>query len=353
MSKKYASFKGQKLLTENFRDFIKEGEWEEEEDFPAHGGEAIVPPGPRRKGEWSYSDEEAMKFDRERDERKDSESEDDPGVEVLIDFVEDAPEGDESIRDDAPNLPDERNTERWGEGEEQLNEVEPVMTGLAIVGAAFIGGMLLPVAWFFTKGALNATGRFLNAWGRVASHNQWKVTRALMQEKEQELSEQRKAEMILLLEFLSEDERFDSAMDKMTVLLKRGPRLRNEAKKKAHRKEMRAASKEFNTIVHEIIEANKGILSSKKAATFVTNIRDMLKSGELQATDRAADFAAERRPERSEEDSFLPRGEPEEEDIEMKMKQRLRQGSIMDRALSESGCGPEPRKIRVHIRRKS
>jgi len=228
------------------------------------------------------------------------------------------------------------------------NEGEPMeeaITPEMIIAGSFAIGVLAPVAWFFTKSTL---GGLFNALGKEASTRQWKETRRFLAEREKEIDEQRKAELILLVEFLTEDPRFDMAMKKMAALIKKRPR--SEAKKKQLRKEMRAASIQFNKIVRQIISDNKDILTSKKAETFVNNIREMLHSGELQAMDRAQEFAQTREDPGEEIDSEehvrLAMEEPPYEESEGEMQ------AVRGRAKS-AGKLEESQKIKVNIRRKT
>jgi len=228
---------------------------------------------------------------------------------------------------------------------DEEESIEEAVTPEMIVAGSFAIGMLAPIAWFFTKSTL---GGLFNALGREASARQWKETRRFMAEREREIAEQRKAELILLVEFLTEDPRFDFAMKKMVTLIKKRPR--SEAKKKQLRKDMRAASMKFNKIVREIIEENESTLTSKKAETFVNNIREMLHSGELQATDRAQEFAQTREEPGEEVDSEefvrLAMEEPPYEEYEGELE------SVRGRAKS-AGKLEESRKIHVRIGRKS
>ena len=211
-----------------------------------------------------------------------------------------------------------------------------------VVGGAFALGVLAPIAWFFTKATL---GGLFNAIGKEASARQWKKYRQTMAERERELDEQRKAELILLVEFLTQDGRFDMAMRTMADLIKKRPR--SEAKKKQLRKEMRAASIEFNKIVRQIISDNEETLTSKKAETFVNNIREMLHSGELQAMDRAQEFAQTREDPGEEVDSEeyvrLAMEEPPYEEYEGEMQ------AVRGRAKS-AGKLEESRKRKIRVR---
>ena len=263
------------------------------------------------QGDPEMDAEEAAKWDRYEEEN--------PAIDELIDIMTD--------------------------DEDAIHEVITPDQATMIVTGAFALGVLAPVAWFFTKATL---GGLFNVLGKEASARQWKKYRQTMAERERELGEQRKAELILLVEFLTQDGRFDMAMKKMAALIKKRPR--SEAKKKQLRKEMRAASIEFNKIVRQIISDNEETLTSKKAETFVNNIREMLHSGELQAMDRAQEFAQTREDPGEEVDSEeyvrLAMEEPPYEEFEGEMQ------AVRGRAKS-AGKLEESRKIRVRIGRKS
>jgi len=300
---------------EDYEGDVRRDQWKDRRAESPPSSSDYRKPG---QGDPEMDAEEAEKWDRYEEEN--------PAIDELIDILED--------------------------DEDTIYEMLTPDQAAMIVGGAFALGVLAPVAWFFTKATL---GGLFDAIGKEASARQWKKYRQTMAERERELDEQRKAELILLVEFLTQDGRFDMAMRTMADLIKRRPR--SEAKKKQLRKEMRAASIEFNKIVRQIISDNEETLTSKKAETFVNNIREMLHSGKLQAMDRAQEFAQTREdPEEEEVDSEeyvrLAMEEPPYEEFEGEM-QAVRGRAKSAGKLSESGCGAWKKKIHVRIGRKS
>jgi len=241
---------------------------------------------------------------------------------------------------------------------EKDEEPAPIAEGISpemvetIISGAFAIGVFAPVAWFFASRAL---GGLFNTLGKEASARQWKRRREDMAQREKELDEQREAELILLVEFLIGDPRFEAAIEEMISLIKARPR--GQAEKKQLRKDMRKASIRFNKIVRQVISDNEATLTSKKKETYVNNIRDQLHSGELLDRKRNYDRAieldrkeVERKEAEAEIDSEeyvrLAMEEPPYEEYEGEMQ------AVRGRAKS-AGKLEESRKIHVRIGRKS
>ena len=176
---------------------------------------------------------------------------------------------------------------------------EAITWGQMLVAAGLAGGVV----------SLPFLGKLFASWFRGASNRQWRESRRELRAAERELGEERVSELVLLIELLGDDPRFEKAVNEMAALLRKRPR--SEKAKKAHRSAQRKASMNFNKIVRDVIGQNESTLSAQTAETMLRKIKAQLKSGDLQKTLDAAENAEEHRtstaPER------LPHEEPEEE----------------------------------------